>query len=180
MLQNDPEETGSTLEDPSEESEGSSQLRETERPEPHRDRTSEGKLHIDEERFTSDTPPNEVRGMGVPGTPREDLGDSADVEPITTELQISPVSAKMAGKQNTLPRLPEPPPNAPTRTSTPFRDPRRRGRMKTRAESVSNVRTRQSAYLTQAAPKRPHPLLFTPSNRSLDPAGGLWTMNIGY
>ncbi|KAI5988514.1 hypothetical protein EDD15DRAFT_1363860 [Pisolithus albus] len=39
MLQNDPEETGSTLEDPSEESEGSSQLRETERPEPHRDRT---------------------------------------------------------------------------------------------------------------------------------------------
>ncbi|KAI5985271.1 hypothetical protein EDD15DRAFT_2303058, partial [Pisolithus albus] len=179
MLQNDPEETGSTLEDPSEESEGSSQLRETERPEPHRDRTSEGKLHIDEERFTSDTPPNEVRGMGVPGTPREDLGDSADVEPITTELQISPVSAKMAGMRNALPRPSEPSPNAPTHTPMTIRDPRRRGRMKTRAENVSDAPMRRSACRAQAVLVRPLTPLLAPSKPSTYPAGGLWTMNIG-
>ncbi|KAI5998142.1 hypothetical protein EDD15DRAFT_2517370 [Pisolithus albus] len=180
ILRNDLEVTGSTLGDPNEESEGSSQLRETERPEPHRDRTSEGKFRIDEGHYTSDTPPNKVWGMGVPRTPRVDMGDSRDVEPITTKLEISPVSAKLPGMRNTLPVPPEPPPNAPTRTPMTIRDPRRHGRMKTRAESVSNVRTRQSAYLTQAAPKRPHPLLLVPSNRSLDPTRGLWTMNIGY
>ncbi|KAI5984464.1 hypothetical protein EDD15DRAFT_2308980, partial [Pisolithus albus] len=179
-LRSEPEVTGSMLKDPSQESERSSQLRETERPKPHRDRTSEGKFRIDEGRYTSDTPPNEVWGMGVPGTPREGLGDSADTELKMTKLEIRGISTKTAGMQNALPRPPEPPPNAPTRTSTPFRDPRRRGRMKTRAESVSNVHTRQSAYLTQAAPKRPHPLLFTLSNRSLDPAGGLWTTVIGW
>ncbi|KAI5983247.1 hypothetical protein EDD15DRAFT_2202237 [Pisolithus albus] len=109
-LRSECEVTGSTLGDPNEESEGSSQLRETERPEPHRDRTSEGKFRIDEGRYTSDTSPNKVWGMGVPRTPREGLGDSADVESKMMKLEIRPVSAKMAGMWNAIPTLPEPPP----------------------------------------------------------------------
>ncbi|KAI6001871.1 hypothetical protein EDD15DRAFT_2192609 [Pisolithus albus] len=106
-LQNDPEETGSTLEDP--------------------------------KCFTSDTPPNKVWGMGVPGTPREGLGDSTDTESKMMKLEIRGISAKMAGMQNALPRPPEPPPNGPTRTSSTFSNPRRCGRLKAKAENVVNV-----------------------------------------
>ncbi|KAI6098116.1 hypothetical protein F5141DRAFT_1066945 [Pisolithus sp. B1] len=61
-----------------------------------------------------------------------------------------------------------------------IRDPHRRGRMKTRAENISNTRTRQNAYITHAALKWPPPLLFASSKRFMDPMGGLWMMNIGY
>ncbi|KAI5983996.1 hypothetical protein EDD15DRAFT_2312330 [Pisolithus albus] len=77
--------------------------------------------------------------MGVHKRARVGMGDSRDVEPITTKLEIRPVSAKRARMRNALPRPPEPPPNDPTRTSSTFSDPRRRGRLKTRAENVSNT-----------------------------------------
>ncbi|KAI5982699.1 hypothetical protein EDD15DRAFT_2534207 [Pisolithus albus] len=179
MLQNDPEETGSTLEDPSEESEGSSQLRETERPEPHRDRTSEGKFRIFEGRFTWDAPPNKVWGMGVHRHARVGMGDSADVESKMTKLEIRGISAKMAGMQNAIPTPLEPPPIGLEHTPTPFSDPRRRGRMKTRAENVSDAPMRRSACRAQAIFVRPLLPLLAPSNRSLGPTRGLWTTNIG-
>ncbi|KAI5981233.1 hypothetical protein EDD15DRAFT_2414370 [Pisolithus albus] len=179
MLQIEPEVTGSTLADPSEESEGSSQLRETERPEPHRDRTSEGKFRIDEGRYTSDTPPNKVGGMGVPRTPREGLGDSADVELTTTRLGIRPLSAKLAGMRNDIPTPPEPPPIGLERAPNTFMDPRHRGRMKMKAENVSNTRTRQYACRARVVFVRPLLALLAPSNRSLGPTRGLWTTNIG-
>ncbi|KAI5999256.1 hypothetical protein EDD15DRAFT_2193922 [Pisolithus albus] len=179
MLQIEPEVTGSTLADPSEESEGSSQLRETERPEPHRDRTSEGKFRIDEGRYTSDTPPNKVWGMGVPRTPQEGLGDSADVELTMTRLGIRPLSAKLAGMRNDIPTPPEPPPIGLERAPNTFVDPRRRGRMKTKAENVSNMRTRRNACRARAVLVRPLTLLLAPSKPSTYPAGGLWTTNTG-
>ncbi|KAI5991409.1 hypothetical protein EDD15DRAFT_2274963 [Pisolithus albus] len=151
MLQIEPEVTGSTLGDPSEESDRSSQLRETERPGPHRDRTPEGKFRIYEGRYTWDTPPDEVWGMGVHKRARVGMGDSRDVEPITTKLEIRPVSAKRARMRNALPRPPEPPPNDPTRTSSTFSDPRRRGRLKTRAENVSNTGLRAATYTAPCA-----------------------------
>ncbi|KAI5985943.1 hypothetical protein EDD15DRAFT_2373581 [Pisolithus albus] len=179
MLQIEPEVTGSTLVDPSEESEGSSQLRETERPEPHRDRTSEGKFRIDEGRYTSDTPPNKVWGMGVPRTPREGLGDSADVELTTTRLGIRPLSAKLAGMRNDIPTPLEPPPIGLERAPNTFVDPRRRGRMKTKAENVSNMRTRRNTCRARAVLMRPLTLPLAPSKPSTYPAGGLWTTNTG-
>ncbi|KAI5987032.1 hypothetical protein EDD15DRAFT_2469811 [Pisolithus albus] len=145
MLQIEPEVTGSTLGDPSEESEGSSQLRETERPGPHRDRTPEGKFHIYEGWYTWDTPPDEVWGMGVHKHARVGMGDSRDVEPITTKLWISPLSAKTAGMRSAIPTPPEPPPIGLKHAPSAFMDPRHRGRMKTKAENVSNTRTRQYA-----------------------------------
>ncbi|KAI5985338.1 hypothetical protein EDD15DRAFT_2374189 [Pisolithus albus] len=178
-LQNDPEVTGSTLGDPSKESERSSQLRETERPDPHRDHTSEGKFRIYEGRYTWDTPPDEVWGMGVHPPARVDMGDSRDVEPITTKLEIRPVSAKRARMRNALPRTPEPPPNAPTRTPMTIRDPRRRGRLKTRAENVSNTHARRNACRARVVFVQPLLPLLAPSNRSLDPTGGLLTTNTG-
>ncbi|KAI5989911.1 hypothetical protein EDD15DRAFT_2519908 [Pisolithus albus] len=179
MLQIEPEVTGSTLGDPSEESEGSSQLRETERPEPHRDRTSKGKFHIDEGRYTSDTPPNKVWGMGVPRTPRVGLGDSADVESKMTKLEIRGISAKTAGMENAIPTPLEPPPIGLKHTPTPFSDPPRRGRLKTRAENVSNMRARRNACHARVVFVRPLLPLLAPSNRSLDPTRGLLTTNIG-
>ncbi|KAI5993450.1 hypothetical protein EDD15DRAFT_2518798 [Pisolithus albus] len=178
-LQNDPEVTGSTLGDPSKESERSSQLRETERPEPHRDRTSKGKFHIDEGRYTSDTPPNKVWGMGVPRTPRVGLGDSADIESKMTKLEIRGISAKTAGMENAIPTPLEPPPIGLEHTPTPFSDPPRRGRLKTRAENVSNMRARRNACHARVVFVRPLLPLLAPSNRSLDPTRGLLTTNIG-
>ncbi|KAI5983586.1 hypothetical protein EDD15DRAFT_2522104 [Pisolithus albus] len=179
ILRNDLEVTGSTLGDPSEESDRSSQLRETERPGPHRDRTPERKFRIYEGRYTWDTPPDEVWGMGVHPPARVDMGDSRDVEPITTKLEIRPVSAKRARMRNALPRTPEPPPNAPTHTPMTIRDPRRRGRLKTRAENVSNTHTRRNACRARVVFVRPLLPLLAPSNRSLDPTGGLLTTNTG-
>ncbi|KAI5993544.1 hypothetical protein EDD15DRAFT_2518838 [Pisolithus albus] len=179
ILQNDLEVTGSTLGDPSEESDWSSQLRETERPGPHRDHTPEGKFRIYEGQYTWDTPPDEVWGMGVHTHARVGLGDSTDAEAKATKLEIRPVSAKLAGMRNTLPVPPEPPPNAPTRTPMTIRDPRRRGRLKTRAENVSNTCTRRNTCRAQAVLVWPLTPLLVPSNRSLDPTGGLWTKKIG-
>ncbi|KAI5987281.1 hypothetical protein EDD15DRAFT_2372438 [Pisolithus albus] len=178
-LRSESEETGSTLGEPTEEPEGSSQLRETELPGPHRDCTSEGRFRIYEGRYTWDTPPDEVWGMGVHMPARVGMGDSRDVEPITTKLEITPVSAKTAGMRNALPRPPEPPPNDPTRTSSTFSDPRRRGRLKTRAENVSDAPTRRSACRARAVFVRPLLPLLAPSNRSIDPTRGLLTTNIG-
>ncbi|KAI5994703.1 hypothetical protein EDD15DRAFT_2195852 [Pisolithus albus] len=180
MLQIEPEVTGSTLGDPSEESEGSSQLRETERPDPHRDRMSGGKFRIFEGRFTWDAPPNEVWGMGVHKHARVGMGDSRDVEPITTKLWISPLSAKTAGMRNAIPTPPEPPPIGLKHAPSAFMDPRHRGRIKTKAENVSNAPTRRSACRAQAVLVRPLTPLLAPSKPSTYPAGGLWTMNIGY
>ncbi|KAI5995930.1 hypothetical protein EDD15DRAFT_558950 [Pisolithus albus] len=179
-LRSECEVTGSTLEDPSKESERSSQLRETERPGPHRDHTSEGNCHIDEGYLTSDTPPNEVWGMGVHTPARVGLEDSTDTESKMTNLEIRGISAKMAGMRNALPRPSEPSPNAPTHTPMTIRDPRRRGRMKTRAENVSDAPMRRSACRAQAVLVRPLTPLLAPSKPSTYPAGGLWTMNIGY
>ncbi|KAI5997578.1 hypothetical protein EDD15DRAFT_2246556 [Pisolithus albus] len=104
-LRSECEVTGSMLGDPSEESEGSSQLRETERPEPHRDRTSEGKFRIDEGRYTSDIPPDEARGMGVLSSPGVRCGDGMAVEATATRLEIRNISAQTT---QALPNLPHP------------------------------------------------------------------------
>ncbi|KAI5993512.1 hypothetical protein EDD15DRAFT_900006 [Pisolithus albus] len=158
-LRSECEVTGSTLGDPN--------------------RTSEGKFRIYEGRYTWDAPPDEVWGMGVHPPARVDMGDSRDVEPITTKLEIRPVSAKRARMRNALPRTPEPPPNAPTRTPMTIRDPRRRGRLKTRAENVSNTHARRNACRARVVFVRPLLPLLAPSNRSLDPTGGLLTTNTG-
>ncbi|KAI6096461.1 hypothetical protein F5141DRAFT_1067709 [Pisolithus sp. B1] len=70
---------------------------------------------------------------------------------------------------------------APTHISCPprlYKVTHQRGRLKSKGESVSSDQTRRNAYCVQMAPKRPLPLLPAPSNRSLDPTGGLWTTNI--
>ncbi|KAI6103377.1 hypothetical protein F5141DRAFT_1238580 [Pisolithus sp. B1] len=82
-------------------------------------------------------------------------------------------------RQNGLPAPPDMPPNGCMYPPGTIRDPRRRGRMKTRAENVSNTRTRQNAYITHAALKWPPPLLFASSKRFMDPTGGLWITRIG-
>ncbi|KAI5999592.1 hypothetical protein EDD15DRAFT_2362864 [Pisolithus albus] len=87
---NDPKETGSTLGEQTEEPKRSSQLRETERPGPHRDHTPEGKFRIYEGWYTWDTPPDKVWGMGVRKRARVGMGDSRDVELIMTKLEIRP------------------------------------------------------------------------------------------
>ncbi|KAI5988539.1 hypothetical protein EDD15DRAFT_2371206 [Pisolithus albus] len=104
-LRSECEVTGSTLGDPNEESEGSSQLRETERPEPHRDRMSEGKFRIFKGRFTWDAPPDEAWGMGVLSSPRVGWGDGMAVKATATRLEIRNISAQTT---QALPNLPHP------------------------------------------------------------------------
>ncbi|KAI6096200.1 hypothetical protein F5141DRAFT_1221044 [Pisolithus sp. B1] len=69
-------------------------------------------------------------------------------------------------------------PNSILDMPTLFTDLRRCGRLKSKAENVSDTHTRQSAYLTQTALKRPLPLLPTHSNRSLDATRGSRTTNV--
>ncbi|KAI6114479.1 hypothetical protein F5141DRAFT_1062870 [Pisolithus sp. B1] len=82
--------------------------------------------------------------------------------------------------RNGLPVPPETPPNGCTHPPETYRVLRRCGRLKSKAESISSDQTRRNAYRVQAAPKWPLPLLLAPSNRSLDPARGSWTMNVHY
>ncbi|KAI6095121.1 hypothetical protein EV401DRAFT_2158779 [Pisolithus croceorrhizus] len=76
------------------------------------------------------------------------------------------------------PAPPAPSPNSILDMPTLFTDLRRRGRLKLKAENVSNAHTRQNAYLTQTALKWPLPLLPTHSNRSLDATRGSWMTKV--
>ncbi|KAI5989914.1 hypothetical protein EDD15DRAFT_2282768 [Pisolithus albus] len=67
------------------------------------------------------------------------MGDSRDVEPITTKLWISPLSAKTAGMRNAIPTPPEPPPIGLKHAPSAFMDPRHRGRIKTKAENAKRL-----------------------------------------
>lgn len=115
---------------------------------------------------------------GGDDTASKEFVDSRGVEKTLLANSRSQRGELKVRRQNGLPAPPDMPPNGcmyPPGTS----DPRRRGRMKTRAENVSNTRTRQNAYITHAALKWPPPLLFASSKQFMDPTGGLWMMNIG-
>ncbi|KAI6117617.1 hypothetical protein EV401DRAFT_1968865 [Pisolithus croceorrhizus] len=71
-------------------------------------------------------------------------------------------------------------PNSILDMPTLFTDLCRCGRVKSKAENVSDTHTRQSTYLTQTALKRPLPLLPTHSNRSLDATRGSRTTNLAF
>ncbi|KIK10789.1 hypothetical protein PISMIDRAFT_20102 [Pisolithus microcarpus 441] len=72
------------------------------------------------------------------------------------------------------PAPPAPSPNGILDMPTPFTDLRRRGRLKTKAENVSNACSRRNAYRARAALMRPPPPLFTPSKRLGYLMGGSW------
>ncbi|KAI6136327.1 hypothetical protein F5141DRAFT_1208690 [Pisolithus sp. B1] len=184
---------------------------------------------------TSETPPDEARGMGVHRPTQAGKGDSMDVKSKTTKLEIREISARtvetrahlphwdmtqkepdkagdtggrgddtaskdfvdLHGVEKTLlaisrsqqgeqeakrlrclPAAPAPSPNGILDMPTLFMDLRRRERAKPKAENVSNAHSRQSAYLTQTALKRPLPLLPTHSNRSLDATRGSQMTNV--
>ncbi|KAI6126964.1 hypothetical protein F5141DRAFT_1249226 [Pisolithus sp. B1] len=78
------------------------------------------------------------------------------------------------------PAPPVPSPNGILDMPTLFTDLHRHGRIKQMAENVSNTHMRQGAYRARAALMRPLTPLIAPSKRSLDPAGGLWMINIHY
>ncbi|KAI5987792.1 hypothetical protein EDC04DRAFT_2912733 [Pisolithus marmoratus] len=111
---------------------------------------------------------------------RSGYADSHGVEesPLTDDGgQHSEYEAKQPRR---LPAAPAPSLNGILDMPTLFTDLCRRGKIKQTAESVSNAQTRRNAYRAQVAPKWSLPLLLAHSNRSLDPVGGSWTVNLGY
>ncbi|KAI6039131.1 hypothetical protein EDC04DRAFT_3141009 [Pisolithus marmoratus] len=95
---------------------------------------------------------------------QQDMGPMADSKGQDTERE--------AKRQDGLPALPEPPPDSLAHPPGTLRDPHRRGRLKTSAETVSNVHTRRSAHRAHAAPMQPLRLLSKPTKRSKIVAGG--------
>ncbi|KAI6095159.1 hypothetical protein F5141DRAFT_1222416 [Pisolithus sp. B1] len=94
-------------------------------------------------------------------------------------------SGSQQGEQEAkqLKHSPAPPaasPNGMMDVLIPLMDRRQRGRIKAKAESISNAQMQQNTYCTQAALMQPFLALLALSNRSLDPVGGLQTMNICY
>ncbi|KAI6117949.1 hypothetical protein F5141DRAFT_1201485 [Pisolithus sp. B1] len=75
---------------------------------------------------------------------------------------------------------PAPCPNGTGHVLRTSRDPRRRGRLKMHAESVSDVNTRRDTHLAQVAPMQHPPCLFGPMKRLRYPTGGYQTMKRGY
>ncbi|KAI6102127.1 hypothetical protein F5141DRAFT_1065640 [Pisolithus sp. B1] len=109
---------------------------------------------------------------------RSGCTDSCGVEESLLTDKGSQHSERDEKRAGCSPAPPAPSPNSILDMPTLSTDLRRRGRIKRMAENVSNMHTRQSAYLTQMAPKWPLPLLPAPSNRSLDPVGGSWMIKV--
>ncbi|KAI5982799.1 hypothetical protein EDC04DRAFT_2915336 [Pisolithus marmoratus] len=176
-------------EHPEREPDSSSQLRETERPQPDRDRAPEG-CHS---RPTCENPPVRIQEMGVHGRAEASEGDSANIDSTTIKVEIRSGSMETTGappysphlerhtkepdreqassshgnadsrefvdshgvrkamladrgcqhaacqtkQPNGLPASPKTPPNGLVNPPGTIRDPRRRGRMKTKPENVS-------------------------------------------
>ncbi|KIK14895.1 hypothetical protein PISMIDRAFT_16969, partial [Pisolithus microcarpus 441] len=78
------------------------------------------------------------------------------------------------------PAPPAPPPNGIPDMLTPFTNLLRRGRLKMKAENVSNACSRSNAYRARAVLMRPLPPLSTPSKRSITPAGWSWMVTVYY
>ncbi|KIK14292.1 hypothetical protein PISMIDRAFT_17379 [Pisolithus microcarpus 441] len=78
------------------------------------------------------------------------------------------------------PAPPAPSPNGILDMPTPFTDLRRRGRLKTKAENVSNACSRRNAYRARAALMWPPPPLFTPSKWLGYLMGGSWIVTVRY
>ncbi|KAI6101806.1 hypothetical protein F5141DRAFT_1242723 [Pisolithus sp. B1] len=126
-------------------------------------------------------PSKEDNGSGG----HDDAPSSEYVDPHGVEKVLLTDSGSQHSEHNTkragdLPAPSAPSPNGILDMPTLFMDLRRHVRVKSNAENVSNAHTRQNTYRVQAAPKWLLPLLLTPSNRSLDPARGSWTMNVHY
>ncbi|KAI6113404.1 hypothetical protein EV401DRAFT_2104607 [Pisolithus croceorrhizus] len=109
---------------------------------------------------------------------RSGYADSHRVKESLLTDEGSQHSEQEAKRLRCLPAAPAPSPNGILDMPTLFMDLRRRERVKSKAENVSNAHSRQSAYLTQTALKRPLLLLPTHSNRSLDATRGSWTTNV--
>ncbi|KAI6097559.1 hypothetical protein F5141DRAFT_1294809 [Pisolithus sp. B1] len=126
--------------------------------------------------------PDKVGDTGGRGddTASKDFVDLRGVEKMLLAISRSQQGEREAKWQNGLPVPPETPPNGCTHPPETYRVLRPCGRLKSKAESISSDQTRRNTYCVQAAPKWPLPLLLVPSNRSLDPARGSWTMNIHY
>ncbi|KAI6112708.1 hypothetical protein F5141DRAFT_1202563 [Pisolithus sp. B1] len=69
-------------------------------------------------------------------------------------------------------------PNGMMDVLIPLTDQHQCGRIKVKAESISNTQMQQNAYCTQVALMWPFLALLACSNQSLDPVGGLQTMNL--
>ncbi|KAI6000281.1 hypothetical protein EDC04DRAFT_3096018 [Pisolithus marmoratus] len=85
-----------------------------------------------------------------------------------------------AKRPNRSPAPPTPLPNRTRHVPRPYRVPRRRGRLKTSVEIVSNARTRRNAYHNRAVPMWLLPPPSTSSKWSIYLAGGLRTMSVCY
>ncbi|KAI6035692.1 hypothetical protein EDC04DRAFT_3091391 [Pisolithus marmoratus] len=75
---------------------------------------------------------------------------------------------------------PKRPPNGLIHTPSTSMDPHRDGRIKTRAEIVSNIRTRRSAHRAHAAPMRPLRLPSKPTKRSRNIVGRSPILSVRY
>ncbi|KAI6128032.1 hypothetical protein EV401DRAFT_1932481, partial [Pisolithus croceorrhizus] len=89
-------------------------------------------------------------------------------------------SERKAKQADGSPAPPGPCPSSTGHLPRLYEPTHRRGRVKSKAENVSNTHMRQNAYHVQAATERPLRLFFAPSNRPLDSVRGLWTVNAHY
>ncbi|KAI6114438.1 hypothetical protein F5141DRAFT_1291186 [Pisolithus sp. B1] len=153
-------------EDQDGERETSLQLQETRRPPPERDRMALGL--------------SREKGCWYDDTVSSGFVKSRRIEKSMLAGSRSQHGERKAKCRNGLPVPPETPPNGCTHPPETYRVLRPCGRLKSKAESISNDQTRQNAYRVQAALKWPLLLLLAPSNQSLDPARGSWTMNVHY
>ncbi|KAI6045499.1 hypothetical protein EDC04DRAFT_2888950 [Pisolithus marmoratus] len=111
---------------------------------------------------------------------RSGYADSRGVEESPLTDNGGQHSEHGAQRHDSLPASPEPRPNGTMCAPTPYRVPRRCGRIKMRAGSISDAHTRQKAYFTQAAPTRPPLSHFRPMKRLRHPMAGYQTMKKGY
>ncbi|KAI6021097.1 hypothetical protein EDC04DRAFT_382131 [Pisolithus marmoratus] len=106
--------------------------------------------------------------------------DSCEVEELLLADGESQYTECEAKRPKCSPAPPTPLPKHTGHVSRPYRVLRRRGRIRTHTESVSSTRMRQNAYRVQAALMRPPLSLFTPTKRSIYPAGGSWMVKVHY
>ncbi|KAI6110130.1 hypothetical protein F5141DRAFT_1203383 [Pisolithus sp. B1] len=111
---------------------------------------------------------------------RSGYTDSCRVEESLLTDSGSQHSERKAKQADGSPAPPGPCPSSTGHLPRLYKPTHRRGRVKSKAENVSNAHMRQNAYHVQAATERPLRLFFAPSNRPLDSVRGLWTVNAHY